>query len=188
MTHAMMQVYHEESGYYYNAAVGWYYDVASAMYYGGQPPDWTYTPNISKNYLFCAQADDSQRNTATADGAKANSEQVATVQQTADTGVQPKTKLSKYPPGLRVQHSHPLSGIGGYQMPTSGTIASLRTSGGVEKKSKENGSKAREKMKGPTKGDAKSSKVSKEEQEALARREAARKRVEKRTMAAFGLQ
>uniref|UniRef100_A0A7S1GFX3 Matrin-type domain-containing protein n=1 Tax=Picochlorum oklahomense TaxID=249345 RepID=A0A7S1GFX3_9CHLO len=166
--------FHQESGYYYNPLYGWYYDVKSKMYYGGSPPDWTRSPNIPSGEYYGAVHTQSDPLLAATEQEK------------------PAVGKSKYPQGMRVTKAHPLADIGGYQMPTEGVIgggrgvaSSLATaSTGLEqqdgrKKSKAAGSKRKK---------DEDSALSKKEQEFLAKREAARKRVQKRTMEAFGLQ
>ena len=77
---------------------------------------------------------------------------------------------------------HPMADVGGYRMPTAGRIGGAKgigaPSGGVTKvKGQPASSKA-----------AKASKpVSKEEADAIAAREAAKKRVQQRTLSTFGL-
>ena len=77
---------------------------------------------------------------------------------------------------------HPLAELGGYKMPTAGRIGGAKgigsSAGGVVKRKGQPG--------GVTAG--KSSKpVSKEEADAIAAREAAKKRVQQRTLSTFGL-
>lgn len=81
-------------------------------------------------------------------------------------------------PGIQ----HPLAEVGGYKMPTTGRIGGAKgigsSSGGVTKrKGQPESAKA-----------SKSSKaVSQEEADAIAAREAAKKRVQQRTLSTFGL-
>ena len=87
------------------------------------------------------------------------------------TGVKRRIEASK----------HPLAGIGGYQVPIrSGTVGAARGVGAphtaVAQKAKVEAERAK-----------KAKPMSKEEEEFMARREAARKRVEERTRAAFGM-
>lgn len=162
-----VQVFHKDSGYFYNAVVRWYYDEKSGMYYGGDPPDWTYSPPIASSSLFGAEETEIDKNDA------------------MEKAVE-KKGFSKYPKGMKVTHSHPLAGIGGYQMPMTGSFG-----GATEKvaSSKQEETKNLGKRKGAGKSEelGKGSKISKKEKEALERREAARKRVQERTMQAFGL-
>ena len=167
--------FHQESGYYYNSLYGWYYDVKSKMYYGGMPPNWTLTPNIPSAAHYGAV-----------------NPQVDPLLAATETESQPARQVkSKYPSGMKVSKLHPLAGIGGYQMPTQGSFGGLQSSVETEQevpkkkvKSKDSG-KATAGVKRKTDKD---SKITKDEQEFLARREAARQRVQKRTMDAFGLQ
>ena len=88
--------------------------------------------------------------------------------------------VSKYPKGMKVgEVNHPLAGIGGYQMPKDGEFGIGRvgvSSGGVKKKVFEK------------RDDGKPlTKRQQEELDFLKKREAARRRVEKRTKAQFGM-
>lgn len=158
---------HKESGYFYNAAIRWYYDEKSGMYYGGDPPDWTSSPPIPSSSLFGA------------------GESKAGKKESIESGVEKKA-FSKFPKGLKVTHSHPLAGIGGYQMPTTGSFGGA--TGRVADSKQETKTLGKRKEPGKsTKNSEKDSKMSKQEKEALERREAARKRVQERTMQAFGL-
>ena len=80
-------------------------------------------------------------------------------------------------------HNHPMSKVGGYQMPTIGRIGGAKGLGVAHATSAPSAGKRQ--REGTTSAGGKA--VSKEEQEALARREAARARVQQRTMQAFGL-
>jgi WW domain-binding protein 4 len=159
-------VLHKESGYFYNAAIRWYYDEKSGMYYGGDPPDWTSSPPISSSSLFGAEE--------SKDGKK----------EMIEIGVEKKS-FSKFPKGMKVTHSHPLAGIGGYQMPTTGSFGG--TTGRVADSKQETKTLGKRKGAGKSEMSEKNSKMSKQEKDALERREAARKRVQERTMQAFGL-
>ncbi len=74
--------------------------------------------------------------------------------------------------------AHPLAGLGGYSIPQSGVIGAARGVGAV------GANPAKRKRDEPGKP---SKVVSKEEADALARREAAKARVEQRTLKNFGL-
>jgi WW domain-binding protein 4 len=166
--------FHQESGYYYNSLYGWYYDVKSKIYYGGTPPDWTLTPNIPSAAHYGAV-----------------NPQVDPLLAATETESQPVRQMkSKYPSGMKISKVHPLAGIGGYQMPSQGSFGGLQSS--VEPEQEAPKKKVKSKDSGRTtsgvkRKDDKDSKISKEEQEFMARREAARQRVQKRTMDAFGL-
>ena len=82
-------------------------------------------------------------------------------------------------------HNHPMSNIGGYQMPTIGRIGGAKGLGAAQATSAPSAGKRQ--REGTTSGKAGGKALSKEEHEALARREAARARVQQRTMQAFGL-
>ena len=77
---------------------------------------------------------------------------------------------------------HPLADIGGYKMPTTGRIGGAKGIGGSA------GGVTKRKGQPSTAAAAKSSKsLSKEEADAIAAREAAKKRVQQRTLSTFGL-
>ena len=93
-------------------------------------------------------------------------------------------KYASIRPGAKATKAHPLANLGGYQMPMVGKIGG--NSGVVSQKGSLSNSKRPREDQGAATGGSKKP-VSKEEEEALARREAARARVQQRTMAAFGL-
>lgn len=165
--------FHQESGYYYNPLYGWYYDVKSKMYYGGSPPDWTDSPNIPSAEYYGAVY------TRQSDPLLAATEQT-----------EPAVRNSKYPQGMRVTKAHPLADIGGYQMPTEGVIGGGRgvASSLVTPSTRAQEKDGEKKAKAGSKRKKDDSGLSKKEREFLEKREAARKRVQKRTMEAFGLQ
>jgi WW domain-binding protein 4 len=95
---------------------------------------------------------------------------------------------------------HPMAGVGGYQMPRAGRIGGAKGVGyannldGAQQLSAVNNTKARassgdtvKRKRDQDQGKKMEKPVSKEEAEFLARREAARQRVQARTMATFGL-
>jgi len=92
------------------------------------------------------------------------------------------TTAQPLPPGKRIEKSaHPLAGIGGYRIPTKGTIGGARgvgIIGGVSKPA------AAKQSAGKAPGGAM---MSQEEKEAIAKREAARARLAARNAAAFGM-
>ncbi len=149
----------DTTGYYYNATHRFYYDAKSKMYYGGTPPDWTDKPNIPASALY--------------------RERMAQQEDPLLTGM----GVSKYPKGMKVgKIDHPLARVGGYQMPTDGAfgigrigVASGVASGGVKKVfvKRDDGKPL--------------TKRQQEELEFLKKREAAKRRVEKRTKAQFGM-
>eukprot|EP00890_Picochlorum_soloecismus_P003232 jgi/Picsp_1/390/NSC_00388-R1_ww domain-binding protein len=160
-------IFQKDSGYFYNAMIRWYYDEKSGMYYGGDPPDWTSSPPIPSSSLFGA----------------GESKEVGR-EEAIETAVENKG-FRKYPKGMKVKHSHPLAGIGGYQMPTTGSFGGA--TGIVADSKQETKTLGKRKGAGKTERSEKDAKMSKQEKEALERREAARKRVQERTMQAFGL-
>ena len=192
-----LQEFQSGSGYYYNAVHKWYYDLASRMYYGGDPPDWTNSPPIPNESLYV----DENNNI---DGGGDLATTAATTTTTAKATVTSRTIV----PGSKIVHAHPLAGVGGYQMPEVGRIGGAKGIGviagghGVEStnasgstsgaKRKRDGSGGGGGGGGGAKNNSKSggqdnNPLSKEEAEFLAKREAARQRVQARTMKGFGL-
>lgn len=164
------QEHHPGSGYYYNAAQRWYFDLKSRMYFGGEPPDWTADPPIPAAARYDPPAP--------APAAP------AAPRPTAARGPQ------NVVPGSKIVAAHPLAGVGGYQMPSVGRIGGAKGVGmavgsGGGSGAAEAGKRKRGEGGGGGGGPAKP--LSKDEAEFLARREAARQRVEKRTMDTFGL-
>eukprot|EP00193_Tetraselmis_chui_P005432 CAMPEP_0177753912 /NCGR_PEP_ID=MMETSP0491_2-20121128/1725_1 /TAXON_ID=63592 /ORGANISM="Tetraselmis chuii, Strain PLY429" /LENGTH=278 /DNA_ID=CAMNT_0019269253 /DNA_START=205 /DNA_END=1045 /DNA_ORIENTATION=+ len=149
------------SGYLYNEALRWYYDKATQFYYGGSPPEWTRSPPIpdAAKYKEAAAAG------AAAAGA-AESVSLASV----------TTK----------KYAHPMQDVGGVQFhQVGGKVGAAR---GLGVQGKESAKRKQPEASGGGGAAGKpAKKVSKEEAEALARREAARARTEKRTMKQFGL-
>lgn len=174
-------VLHKESGYHYNALYGWYYDVQSGMYYGGSPPEWTHKPNIPSAAHYGAvnpQSDPLLQSTVPRED---NDKDVSEVHR-------------KYPPGMKVRNVHPMADIGGYQMPLEGTFGTGHTPRVGQQRDQKKARDSAENEKGLPRGSkrkdregAKEKKVSTKEEEFLAKREAARQRVQKRTMDQFGL-
>ncbi|CAL8468419.1 g7959 [Coccomyxa elongata] len=153
----------EGSGHYYNAAQRYYFSRETGMYYGGDPPAWTLQPEMPPEALFKAQP---------------KAEPASTSGQAAKTTAA-KILLKT------MKAAHPLAGIGGYQMPKTGRIGGSKGVGvaaagtqaaGAKRKREEDAAKA-----------AKQKGLSEEERKALAAREAARARVQQRTMSNFGL-
>jgi hypothetical protein len=81
--------------------------------------------------------------------------------------------------------SHPLAGIGGYQMPETGRIGGSKGVGAAAASAQP--AAAKRKREDGGKGGAKAEGLSEEELKARAAREAARARVQQRTMLNFGL-
>jgi len=172
-------ILHEESGYYYNALYGWYYDATSKMYYGGNPPVWTKKPNIPSAGYYGAVNPQSDPLL-----------EAVTYKDAKDEGA----KQSKYPMGMKVQKIHPLADIGGYQMPLEGSFGAghvPRSEAAHEKKKPKSGKIKASSSSGTKRksngSQEKETALSAKEKEFLARREAARQRVQKRTMDQFGL-
>lgn len=156
-------VYQASTGYYYNEVYRWYYDLKTGWYYGGDPPDWAQDPQLPSAATF--------HNAPKEGGPAAGGSKKA-----GDHG-------KKDIPEVLVKRqvaipAHPLANVGGYQMPTVGRLGAAKGVGG--------GSNATAKRKRPVVA-SKTKEVDKEEQEELARREAARQRVQQRTASTFGL-
>ncbi|CAG9463455.1 unnamed protein product [Pedinophyceae sp. YPF-701] len=153
----------DASGYYYHDKAAYYFHKDTGMYYGGDPQEWVERlPPEKLAYSFPRDDDDGLPRNA----------QIASredVQHKVTVRRAPETKL------VRTQ-------VGGHYIPSTGTYGASKgvfskNAGGVKRRRDEgNGGKQAEKKA-----------VSKEEAEALAKREAARKRVDARTKAFYGL-
>lgn len=169
------------TGYLYNALHRYYFDIKTGMYYGGDPVAWTTEPNMPKEGRY--------QSSASAPSARSGPGG------TAASGVaKGRNGGGASTAGRRINiarvdaSSHPLGGLGGYSMPSTGTIGGARgvggaasaaaaatTAGAVKRKREE----LMEKL--PPK------KMTQEEEDANAKRDAAKERVQKRTMKSFGL-
>lgn len=156
------------------------------MYYGGEPADWTNTPKMPREAYYGADAAKPKPPSQPQAAAPSPSTASAAVP-SGGTGTRvPQTVL----PGMKIVHAHPQAGVGGYQMPEVGKIGGAKGIGTMLHPSSSSGSGGA----GSGKEDAKRKRddkpakpVSKEEAEFLARREAARQRVQARSMQSFGL-
>lgn len=108
-------VLNHETGQHYNAQHRWYYDSGSKMYYGGDPPDWTASP--------------------------ATLPHAARFEVMYPPLTRPRPTPGQGPPaaasaaGARASGraaAHPLSGLGGYTMPSVGRIGGAKGVGRVE--------------------------------------------------------
>ena len=148
------------------------------MYYGGDPADWTNTPNIPKEAYYGASATKPKPlpppppTTTAVAGVARNTVGVNRV---------PQTVL----PGQRIVHAHPQAGVGGTQMPEVGRIGGAKGAGSLIQPIGGRSGGGGDKGDGKRKRDDKP--VSKEEAEFIALREAARQRVQSRDMKAYGL-
>ena len=104
---------------------------------------------------------------------------------TAASGAGRSNQAAAAPQALKKKATavqHPLADVGGYRMPTAGRIGGAKgigaSSGGVTKVKGQPASAKAGKASKP---------VSKEEADAIAAREAAKKRVQQRTLSTFGL-
>lgn len=160
----------DESGYFYNAVQRYYYNKDNGMYYGGEPAAWTTTPAIPDGARF----EHSAHAQKTAGGGAGGG-----------AGPGPSSKA----PGLGIQRkviekkAHPLAGIGGFSAPVAGLPGAGR---GASAGQGGSGSQAPAAGRGGGRGGA-AKPLSKEEAEALAKREAARQRVAQRSAAFFGM-
>eukprot|EP01023_Acetabularia_acetabulum_P050010 TRINITY_DN5375_c0_g2_i2.p1 TRINITY_DN5375_c0_g2~~TRINITY_DN5375_c0_g2_i2.p1 ORF type:complete len:367 (-),score=56.59 TRINITY_DN5375_c0_g2_i2:760-1860(-) len=157
--------YDEKCGYYYHSSLRHYYDKKSGYYYGGDPPAWTKTPDIPENVYFENMTEIGLVN----DGLDVSN----MVQQSVEFEKFDKTENNQSKP-VRLA-KNPMAEIGGYKVPD------LRNYG----KGKD---VVQRKLKGIQKKSRDWEKLPEEEKEARLRREAARLRVQKRTMASFGFQ
>ncbi|KXZ54557.1 hypothetical protein GPECTOR_4g622 [Gonium pectorale] len=181
----------EGSSYYYNATHRWYYDPKTQWYYGGEPtPEWSQEPPIPAAARFgVAQhaggpVPQGQGQQGAGGAAAAGSEGGA------GAGKEGLPFVTKKVQRVVAIPKHPLAALGGHQAPTTGKVGGGMGAGVVlESGEADVGAKRkREDGKGGAGGGGKGAKgaMSKEEEEALARREAARQRVAQRTAAGFG--
>jgi WW domain-binding protein 4 len=181
------------SSYYYHARVRWYYDPKSKMYYGGEPsPDWTDTPGIPYQARFEVAADKlggQPVNNSSAPGVVISKSLVG-----GGSGITTTTPSAGVRIGGEIQSLHPLAGVGGSQMPSVGRIGSakgvgsLTTSIGDDSSgSTKEGNTVKRKRDEEKEQLKKFKALPKEEQEAIAKRELAKKRVQQREAAFFGL-
>ncbi|PNW83158.1 hypothetical protein CHLRE_06g309150v5 [Chlamydomonas reinhardtii] len=179
------------SGYYYNETHRWYYDPKTQWYYGGEPaPAWSQTPPLPASALFGTAPHTGGpvplgHGPGTAPDPSGSGAAAA-----APPGVFEKKTVTR----AVVVPKHPASDIGGYQAPKTGRVGGGMGAGIVleepsagEKRKREEAAavKAAGAKAAAGKG-GKAATISKEEAEALARREAARQRVAQRTAAGFG--
>eukprot|EP00887_Chlorella_sp_A99_P000816 scaffold5.g816.t1 len=182
-------VWNAEAGYHYNAKQRWYYDTKTGMYYGGEPVAWTKDPvglprEARYEVMKLGQVPPPLPGAVnSAGGAGRPSSSGA-----GGGGGGPAARAGAVTAGMRVAPKHPMAGIGGHQLhQLEGSIGGakgvgLQDGGGAAAAAK----RKRDDVAGS--GVSKGSKpISKEEQEAQARREAARARVAQRTAATFGL-
>ena len=146
----------------------------NGMYYGGDPPAWTTTPAIPAD----ARYESLSAATAAAAAGPSKSAPVPSFQQ------------QQQPIGKRIEKSaHPLSGIGGFRLPATGTVGGARgvgvVGGGVSKPT--SALTAAKKSTTAAKAATSGKPMSQEEKEAIAKREAARARVAARNAAQFGM-
>lgn len=177
-----------DSGYYYNAVHRWYYDLKSKMYYGGDPAEWSNNPNIPIEARYDAPPPAPSARTAGGGARPAARTAAPVVTAIGGSRVSTARVPQTVRPGQRVAAVHPAAGVGGYQMPEIGRIGGAKGMGASigGKRGREEKGDGGKRVKGSS-GAVPAKPVSKEEAEFLARREAARQRVEKRSMQTFGL-
>lgn len=151
----------QDSDLHYNAHHRYYYDRKTQMYYGGVPPAWTNDPPLPSEALYGAAG---PVVTVASGGEKASSLQLT------------HSKADK--------HFKPLTKIGGYQMPSTGAIGGAKQ---LASSSQASTLRKRPRSAVKEKSYVKQQKLSPDEAAAVAKREAARARVQDRTMQAFGL-
>jgi WW domain-binding protein 4 len=180
------------SSYYYHARVRWYYDPKSKMYYGGEPsPDWTNTPGIPYQARFEVAT---EKLGGQPIGNNSAPGLVISKSLVGGGGGSSTTASAGVRIGGEIQPLHPLAGVGGSQMPSAGRIGgakgvgSLTTSIGDESgRSTKEGIAVKRKRDEEKEQLKKFKALPKEEQEAIAKRELAKKRVQQREAAFFGL-
>lgn len=188
------------SSYYYNARVRWYYDPKSKMYYGGEPsPDWTNTPGIPYQARFEVAAEKlGAMGSQTVNNNSHNSSVPGEVM--GGSGTTTATFAGEgggggggggVRIGGKIQALHPLAGVGGSQMPSIGRIGGAKGVGSLTMStgdgSNKEGNAAKRKRDEEKEQLKKFKALPKEEQEAIAKREMAKKRVQQREAAFFGL-
>lgn len=158
------------------------------MYYGGEPADWTNSPQIPTEAYY-SSAGSAATQPPPLPPSLSPAAGVAARSAVAGSRI-PQTVL----PGMKIVHAHPQAGVGGYQMPALGKIGGAKGIGSVLHSSGTGGStggsstgKAVVKRKRDGDDSKPAKPVSKEEAAFLARREAARQRVQARSMQSFGL-
>ncbi|KAG2436091.1 hypothetical protein HYH02_011602 [Chlamydomonas schloesseri] len=192
------------SGYYYNETHRWYYDPKTQWYYGGEPaPSWSQSPPLPASALFGTAPHIGGpvplgHGPGTAPGADAAGAGAAPGAAAGGSG-----RAAAAPPGVFEKKvvtrtlavpKHPVSDIGGYQAPTTGRVGGAMGAGivleepsaGAKRKREEEAAVKAAGSKAAAGKAGKAAAISKEEAEALARREAARQRVAQRTAAGFG--
>lgn len=169
-------VFDSTTRYYYNDLHRWYYDEKTKYYYGGEPPAWTVSPDIPEPALFGSAPHEggpvpyaAYRKPKTTSAPEPALKQRPPAHTIADETV---TKVIDLP-------QHPLANAGGYQMPLAGRVGAAKGVGGQA-----GNTKVAKRSRSEASGDKN---LDKEEAAALARREAARQRVQQRTMSTFGL-
>lgn len=138
------------------------------MYYGGEPATWTKVPDVPDDAKYESMAAPAA---VTGPGGQ-------------DMGPSASGRLAGAPQGVKRKPAaaRPLTEIGGYKMPTTGRIGGAKGIGasaaGVTKRKGQPSTVTASKSTKP---------VLKEEADAIAAREAAKRRVQQRTLSTFGL-
>lgn len=183
-------VWDESAKLFYNEPHAFYFDPERKFYYGGSPPVWTQTPPIPAGALFVTAPKEGGPPAASSSGRGAGAAAAAGTGGTGDKpaaggGAPVTTKVVRQVVALP---AHPQANTGGYQMHQveGGRIGAAKGIGRQGAAAPPAGAKrAREEGAAAAGGQAKA--LSKEDQEALARREAARQRVQQRALNNFGM-
>lgn len=165
------------TGYLYNALHRYYFDIKTGMYYGGDPVAWTTEPKMPKDARY--------KSAALVPGGESCA---------GGGSVEDRNGRGASTSGRRVNiarvdaSSHPLGSLGGYSMPSIGTIGGARGVGGAASTAAAaNTAGAVKRKREELMRKLPPQKMTQEEVEANAKREAAKQRVQKRTMQNFGL-
>ncbi|PRW58735.1 WW domain-binding 4 [Chlorella sorokiniana] len=189
--------WNEGAGYYYNSLLRWYYDASTRMYYGGEPVEWTDTPSIPHEARYEVMHKPAAPKAAAAGGGAS-----AAAAGGGGAAARPAGQQQYAVAGSRIVNKHPLADLGGYQLHSiEGSIGGAKGvgtlhrggGGGGAPGAPAGGAAADAKRKRDGEAGSKGGKgqqekeLTKEEREFMARREAARQRVQQRTAASFGL-
>ncbi|KAL4434242.1 hypothetical protein ABPG75_000683 [Micractinium tetrahymenae] len=182
--------WNQEAGYYYNAVHRWYYDKSTGMYYGGDPVQWTDSPSMPHEARY--EVMNKPKPPPVPPPAAA-----AAAGGGGGGGAAPAAARQYAVAGSRIVNKHPLSEVGGYQLhQVQGAVGGAKgvglsagrgSSAAAAGASEAAGADPKRKRVGEDGKGGKEKEMTKEEREFLARREAARQRVQQRTAATFGL-
>lgn len=179
----------EGSNLYYNERHAYYHDAKTGYYYGGSEPQWTLAPAIPSEALFGTAPHKGGPKTCSTSrpqstgAAPAASKAAAAGAAAAAAGPVTSSVVRR----VVALPKHPQSNVGGYQMPQEG--GRIGAAKGVGMQGMVSGSSAgkRRREEAAAAAGSKGKALSKEDQEALARREAAKQRVTQRALSNFGM-